>query len=55
MLSLHSSVRYSYLQPWECDEVSLPLSSHVELAGGSQTWKEECWGLKLHSGVNPES
>jgi len=24
-------------QPWECDEVTLPLSSHGELAGGGRS------------------
>jgi len=40
------------LQPWECDMVTLPLSSHGELADGGQSCKEARRKLKLHSGVN---
>jgi len=30
--------------------VTLPLNSDGEWAGGSQSYKEACWKLKLHSG-----
>ena len=40
------------LQPWECDTVTLPLSSHGELPGGGQFCREGCRKLMLHSGVN---
>jgi len=52
MLRLYSSVSYRNSKPWECDEVTLPLSSHGGLAGGSRSSKEACQKLKLHSGVN---
>ena len=39
-------------QPWECYEVTLPLSSHGELAGGGQSCTEARQKLKLHSEVN---
>jgi len=39
-------------QPWECDKVTLPLSSHGELADGGRSCMEACRKLKLHSGVN---
>jgi len=39
-------------QPWECDKVTLPLSSHGELAGGGRSCMEARQKLKLHSGVN---
>jgi len=47
--SIHQLVN---LQLWECDEVTLPLSSHGELAGGGQSRTEVRWKLKLHTGVN---
>jgi len=52
MLGLYSLFSYSILQPWECDKVTLPLSSHGELAGGGWSYKEAHQKLKLHSGVN---
>jgi len=39
-------------QPWECDKVTLPLSSHGELADGGRSCMEARRKLKLHSGVN---
>jgi len=39
-------------QPWECDKVTLPLSSHGELADGGRLYMEAHRKLKLHSGVN---
>ena len=39
-------------QPWECDKVTLPLSSHGELADGCRLCMEAHRKLKLHSGVN---
>jgi len=38
--------------PWECDKVTLPLSSHGELADGSRSCREARWMLKLHPAVN---
>ena len=38
-------------QLWECDEVTLPLTYHGELAGGCRACMEARWELKLHSGV----
>jgi len=52
MLGLYSSFSYSNLQPWECGKVTLPLSSHGELAGGGRSYMEAHQKLKLHSGVN---
>jgi len=43
------------LYPWECDKVTLPLSSHGELAGCCRSCRETHWKLKLHSGVNSQS
>jgi len=40
------------LQLWECDNVTLPLSCHGELADGGGSCREARWKLKLHSGVN---
>ena len=40
------------LQPWECDNVTLPLSSHGELADGGRSCREVRRKLKQHSGVN---
>jgi len=45
----HSSVNS---QPWDCDEVTVPLSSHGELADGGRSCREEHQKLKLHSWVN---
>jgi len=39
-------------QLWECDDVILSSSSHTKLAGSSQSCREACRKLKLHSGVN---
>jgi len=39
-------------QPWECDNETLPLSSHGELADGDRSCREVRRKLKLHSGVN---
>jgi len=39
-------------QPWDCDEVTLPLSCHGELADGGRSCMEARRKLKLHSGVN---
>jgi len=39
-------------QLWECDNVTLPLSSHGELADGGRSCREVRRKLKLHSGVN---
>jgi len=39
-------------QPWECDKVTLPLSSHWELADGGRSCMEAHRKLKLHSAVN---
>jgi hypothetical protein len=39
-------------QTWEYDNVTLPLSSHGELADGSRSFREARQKLKLHSGVN---
>jgi len=39
-------------QPLECDKVTLPLSSHGELADGGRSYMEARRKLKLHSGVN---
>jgi len=52
VLRLCSSVSYSNWQPSGCDEVSLPLSSNGELAGGSRSCKEARRKFKLQSGVN---
>jgi len=38
--------------PWECDNVTLPLSSHGELADGGRSCREVRRKLNLHSGVN---
>jgi len=46
---IHQVVNF---QLWECDEMTLPLTSHGELAGGSQSCRKACQKLKLHSGVN---
>jgi len=40
------------LQTWVCDKVTVPLSSHGELADGGRSCKEARRKLKLHSGVN---
>jgi len=42
-------------QPWEYDEVTLPLISHGELAGGGRSCREARRKLNLHSGVNSQS
>jgi len=39
-------------QKWECDKVTLSLSSPGELADGSQSCRKARRKLKLHSGVN---
>ena len=39
-------------QPWECDKVTLPLSSHGELADGGRSCMEACRKLTQYSGVN---
>ena len=39
-------------QLWECDKVTLPLSSHGELADGGRLCMPASRMLKLHSGVN---
>jgi len=39
-------------QPWGCDNVTLPLSSHGELADGGRSCMEARRKLKPHSGVN---
>jgi len=39
-------------QLWECDKVTLPLSSHGEMADGGRLCMEARRKLKLHSGVN---
>jgi len=39
-------------QPWECDKVTKPLSSHGELADGDRLNREARRKLKLHSEVN---
>jgi len=39
-------------QPLECDKVTLPWSSHGELADGGRSYMEARRKLKLHSGVN---
>jgi hypothetical protein len=39
-------------QPWECDNVTLTLSCHGELADGGRSCSEARRKLKLHSGVN---
>jgi hypothetical protein len=39
-------------QPWECDQATLPLSSHGELAEDGRSCREARRKLKLHSGVN---
>jgi hypothetical protein len=39
-------------QTWECDKVTLPLSSHGELADGGQLCMKACRKLKLHPGVD---
>jgi len=38
--------------PWECDKVTLPLSSHGELADGGRSCMEAHRRLKLHSRGN---
>jgi len=43
------------LQPLECDKVTLPWSSHGELADGGRLYMEARRKLKLHSGVNSYS
>jgi hypothetical protein len=47
--SFHYSVN---LQSLGCDNVTLPLSPHGELADGGRLCREACRKLKLHSGVN---
>jgi len=42
-------------QPWECDKVTVPVSSHGELADSGWLCREACQMLKLHSGVNSQS
>jgi len=39
-------------QPWECDKVSLLMSSHGELADEGRSCREARQKHKLHSGVN---
>jgi hypothetical protein len=39
-------------QPWECDELTLPLRSLGKLAGGGRSCREALQKVKLHSGVN---
>jgi len=41
-----------HLQPWECDKVTLPVSSHGELADCSRSCWEARQKLKLPSQVN---
>jgi len=36
----------------ECDKVTLPLSSHGELADGGRSYREACRKVTLHAGVN---
>jgi len=38
--------------PWECEKLTLHLSSHGELADGGLLYMEARQKLKLHSGVN---
>jgi hypothetical protein len=38
-------------QTWECDKVSVSLSSHGELGDGGRSCKEARRKLKLYSGV----
>jgi len=38
--SCDSIHRLVYLQQWECDNVTPPLSSHAELADGGQSCRE---------------
>jgi len=47
--SIHQSVN---LQRWECDDLTLLLSCHRELAGGGRSWRDARRKLKLHSAVN---
>jgi len=47
--SLHQLVNS---QLWECDKVTLPLSSHGELAYSGRSYRESRRKLKLHSLVN---
>jgi hypothetical protein len=39
------------LHSWECDKVTLPLSSHGELPVGSRLYREARQKQKMHSGV----
>jgi len=42
-------------QPWECDKVTLSLSSHGDLADGGRSCREARRKLKLHSEVDCSS
>jgi len=55
VMRLNQSMSYINSQPWECDEMTLPLSSYGALAGGDQSWKEARQKLKLHSVVDLQS
>jgi hypothetical protein len=37
---------------WECDNVTLPVSCHGDLADGGRSCSEGCRKLKLNSGGN---
>jgi len=39
-------------QPWDCDKVTLTLSTHGALADGGRSYLEAPRNLKLHSWVN---
>jgi hypothetical protein len=47
--SIHPLVN---LQWWECHKVSLPVSSHGELADCGQLCRDVRWRLEPHAGVN---
>jgi len=48
----HSIHQLVNSQPWECDNVTLPLISHGELADDGRSCREVRRKLNLHSGVN---
>jgi len=50
--SIHQLVN---LQPWECDKVTLPLTSHGELADGGRSCRGVRRKVKLHLDVNSYS
>jgi len=49
---LHSVLERVNMQLWECNDLTLSLSSNGELAGGGRSCREACRKMKLHSGVN---